>query len=376
MAERKRKSSKQARERRSRMKNNLAAILLIVVALFVALSVYFCVEQLSWLADIGKGLFGVSIYLLPVALIYIAVSVIMPETKVSTGFKIASCISIVMVVGMAFYLFCDPSYTKSLDIKLLWQGSVALKAGGVIEGIVAVPLITVISRPGLGIILAAITLFAVLALTDRTLYDLWQGIKKLFSSMRPPEKAEPEMLDTSEPDKQTDAASLDSYRHIKADIDVPIETYEVENDGLDDKGQPTQAAPVDMPPAEIAGLNVFTYNDVDPAHNIKPDEIDAESVPAGEVKAETEEAFEVPEQSEQPPYVFPTVDLLQKPKYMGGTSKDEVEYNSKKLLETLHDFGVEAKMLGVSVGPNVTRYELQPRAPRSAKLQAFPMILR
>ena len=365
MAEKRRTSRvKQVRERRARRRNNFTAILLIVVALFVALSVYFCVEQLTWLADIGKGLLGVSIYLLPIALIYIAISVILPEMRVSTGFKIAASVAILMVVGMAFYLFCDPMYTQKLDVGLLWQGSKALKAGGVVEGIIAVPLILVISRPGLGIILAAVTLFSVLTVTDRTLYDLWQGIKKIFLSMKPPEKAEPEVVDMPDPVPENTVQGL---QKSAADIDVPIETYEVASDGLDEHGEsvaptPTAGEPPEETGAalEISGLNVFTYQDVDPENNIRPEEIGIAENPKDTAAQEMPDI----DVSQQEPvhYVFPTLDLLQKPQFSVGTSKDEVDSNAKKLLETLHDFGVEAKMLGASVGPNITRYELQPRA--------------
>ena len=163
-------------------------------------------------------------------------------------------------------------------------------------------------------------------------------------------------------------------------LDVPIETYEVADDGLDEDGQPIEEfeeavpAPVTapIPPENETGLSVFTYDDVDKSRNIAPEdigsiggdpvEINAEE--AEELSGESEE-FDIPEPAkaeQMPMYVFPPLSLLQKPKFSGGTGKDEVEYNSKKLLETLKDFGVEAKMLGVSIGPNVTRYELQPQA--------------
>ncbi len=358
MAKRKRTTKAQREEmasRRDRRKNNLAAILLIVAALFLALGVYFAVPQLWWLSYAGKGLFGAGVFLLPVALLYIAINVIVPEKRLSLGFKISAAVAVTLVAGMTQYLFCAKEYTAALDLGLLWKGSAALKCGGVVEGLIAVPLIMLISRWGLGIILTAVTLFSLLAITDRTLYDLWQGVKRAAGRLTPPEPVEPELVE--------DKPRRDDLS--RRDIDVPVDTYEVADDGLDENGQPLPAVltegaepPEDDEPFQVEGLSVFTYSDVDPAHNLKPEEIDG----AEEPRDVGSEPFEMPEENETPPYVFPEIDLLQKPKMAGGTTKEELEYNSQKLMETLHDFGVEGKMLGVSVGPNVTRYEFQPKA--------------
>ena len=46
----------------------------------------------------------------------------------------------------------------------------------------------------------------------------------------------------------------------------------------------------------------------------------------------------------------------------GGNEGDEIRNNAEKLIDTLRSFGVEARILDVSRGPAVTRYELQPSA--------------
>jgi len=63
------------------------------------------------------------------------------------------------------------------------------------------------------------------------------------------------------------------------------------------------------------------------------------------------------------PYTFPPVDLLVKNKQSGGQDRPEdLRTQAKKLIDTLASFGVEAKVLEVSKGPSVTRFELQPSA--------------
>ncbi|MBE6038093.1 MAG: DNA translocase FtsK [Anaerofustis stercorihominis] len=58
-------------------------------------------------------------------------------------------------------------------------------------------------------------------------------------------------------------------------------------------------------------------------------------------------------------YVFPSIDLLTKPENNTKRSVKEDSLKNAALLEkTLADFGIESKVIQVSMGPTVTRYEL------------------
>ncbi|MCL2235759.1 MAG: DNA translocase FtsK, partial [Defluviitaleaceae bacterium] len=60
-------------------------------------------------------------------------------------------------------------------------------------------------------------------------------------------------------------------------------------------------------------------------------------------------------------YVFPPVELLRENTYQPSiSSRAQILENSKKLEETLASFGVQARVVEVSKGPTVTRYELSP----------------
>ncbi|MCL2573815.1 MAG: DNA translocase FtsK [Defluviitaleaceae bacterium] len=62
-------------------------------------------------------------------------------------------------------------------------------------------------------------------------------------------------------------------------------------------------------------------------------------------------------------YVFPPVELLNENTYQPSlSSRAQILENSKKLEETLQSFGVSARVVEVSKGPTVTRYELSPGA--------------
>ncbi len=62
-------------------------------------------------------------------------------------------------------------------------------------------------------------------------------------------------------------------------------------------------------------------------------------------------------------YVFPSIDLLNKPPSDGNVDVSvELKSNAARLVDTLKSFGVETRIINISRGPSVTRYELQPSA--------------
>ena len=67
---------------------------------------------------------------------------------------------------------------------------------------------------------------------------------------------------------------------------------------------------------------------------------------------------------EKPLYEFPEIALLKQniKGMLANEDRNEIIENAKKLEETLMSFGVEARVINVSKGPSVTRYELQPKA--------------
>ncbi len=73
-----------------------------------------------------------------------------------------------------------------------------------------------------------------------------------------------------------------------------------------------------------------------------------------DVSEEMEDVFE------RIPYTFPSVSLLENSSGAGddSASRSELRETAQKLIATLKSFNVEAKLLNVSKGPTVTRYEL------------------
>lgn len=68
-----------------------------------------------------------------------------------------------------------------------------------------------------------------------------------------------------------------------------------------------------------------------------------------------------PAPPEEAPYAYPPIDLLQptRPSKVRNQSEHDAA-KGKKLIETLASFGITARMIGITHGPTVTRFELSP----------------
>lgn len=87
-----------------------------------------------------------------------------------------------------------------------------------------------------------------------------------------------------------------------------------------------------------------------------------EKVKSSEIK-ETGEDLSITQLPQQKEYVFPPLHLLNAPKpktNKGGMTEKELKDTAMKLQSTLESFGVHVTITNASVGPAVTRYELQP----------------
>ncbi len=93
------------------------------------------------------------------------------------------------------------------------------------------------------------------------------------------------------------------------------------------------------------------------ASHAKPD---MQTQPAAQKDAPAQEAPAEPQEIEKP-YIFPPIELLGTDPQAGqGNNRAEMVENARKLETTLKSFGVDAKVIQISKGPTVTRYELSP----------------
>ena len=140
-----------------------------------------------------------------------------------------------------------------------------------------------------------------------------------------------------------DAAEPESLEEMEED-DIPIiEMVSI----ADELQEEATSAPVPERAAEEGA------EDIEEAEEPAKTEQQADDIPEPEIPTEPVE--------EEKPYIYPPIELLgADPQTGSGSSRSEMIENARKLESTLKSFGVDAKVIQISKGPTVTRYELSP----------------
>ena len=89
----------------------------------------------------------------------------------------------------------------------------------------------------------------------------------------------------------------------------------------------------------------------------------AEGESAAEAEKEEAEELESAKKREVPAYIFPPLEMLPEQEQPRDEDvSEELKSNAANLVDTLNSFGVQTRIINISRGPTVTRYELQPSA--------------
>ncbi len=376
-----RKSKKQIHEeqqaerkaKKAATRQSIYAVVFFALALLLAVYIYIPGLQVplkDWVVNhFLYGMFGFASFLFPIFLVWLGVDALDKEKKFSTQVKVWTGLVLAVLTSGVSYLFWYPgtySFGKffSEGIPRFWMQGMELK-GGVMGGLIACPLIALMSKVGFAILVLAVSVIAILFFFDLTLYEITYPIRKLIAHIKE-ERKKPIVVEDVEAEK-----IKRRFSDLKAD------------DARDEEETPTPS-PVDVTPPELVTevVPVFVYDDVSYEGNIDPMDIGSfGDDPRDDTKTPKRKA-RTPRQAAEPIkpmegeqlhiYNFPPLSLLTVPKQTGGTTQAELREKERILVQTLRDFGIETTMMGVSIGPNVTRFELAPKAgTRVSKIAAL-----
>lgn len=372
-----------------KQRNQIIAIVLFAVAILMACLVLIQGEHI-WrgVHDIILGLFGICSILWPILLLYICIVTAIEQPKHRTSTKIIMMAVVIILFCAAIYIFNDsttaniPSYWEHL--KKLYSDGVGKVGAGFFGGLIGIPLVAGLGLVGSKIVIALVLFVLIMILTGTSLIQLFKAVTK------PVDKVV-ENIDAVRERKIME-------RERNTNIDISLE----EGDGL--PAHPVKSAPASQEKNEklerlekafhIPDPSIPKTPTVNPSPEQKsvPTPVPAvDRVPAAPQQqksdvsgsAEAAAAFiarknavesekkETPIQlsmfTDEPPkdggYHFPPVSMLERSKEQNESDvTQELQLNGQRLVETLKSFGVQTKIVDISRGPAVTRYELQPAA--------------
>ena len=303
---------------------------------------------------------------------------------------------------------CDDLGKGLAIIGNLYKGGTVGSTGGVLCGLVAFALARILSVPGayvVLILLAIICLMAAVGITIPSLIRAYENRPKADWDQE--DKPEPaavvvnhivnkrneyiEHRRKAQEDHQDEDISVDEDKKHKrksvfktisrfidnpsdeTDIGVSKETEQVDLIEAEEAG--TEQTPgKHRPPAQKEEASISdpkpkaaefsTWDNADeellpvmPLKDPALDKVTAKEarVSAAQVAAEIEKSNSV----EKPIYCFPPINLLHPAKRNTADGTAEMKENTRRLNETLASFKIEARIINVTRGPSVTRYEVE-----------------
>lgn len=333
------------------------------VLLFAAAILLFCIVmipgEIVWAAmhNFVRGLFGVCAYLLPVFMVYIAIIAAMERPIGSISSKLWQCILLLMMLSSAIHVFStDISGNYFSALGRGYIDGMDMVGGGFMGVILGYPMEYFFTDTGAKIIICLLIFVFLMLVTGTTILTLFRAMWKPVKKTR--ETIESAMILRAEKEKRNTAP-----------IDVDL------GDGY------TQPDPADIQPVvpgvksekltalERAALDLETVEAARPLseNSAKPPIQGRESMAVEPEKSEIQQAplpgkTYTPEDGAES-YRYPPVSLLDEASPVDDRqASQELRVNADLLVQTLKEFGVSTKVIDISRGPSVTRYELQPSA--------------
>ena len=364
---------KQTTKKAQEGNRQLHSVIWFTVAIFL-LCVVFIKGQNVWtfIHNFMFGIFGVTAYFYPFLLGFVAVMFAVDKMESSIKAKIIESTGIIVLIGAAVDIFTVHNTSLSFFSHLgnAYTNGIALKSGGFLGALIGKPVYLAFGKVGAAITIILLIFLLLMILTRTTLMSLFGLVSKPVKAVK--EHAE-----------DAYAKRAEEQNNKQFNIDIPVDDGPKGRKKIREEMSPKQRRVVDsyqteelLPEPEDEVIPPPNDNDIpapegsedrhqmDEALKTAGREAEKE-MPKIDLAAETEsfsnEVAELDESTDQG-YVFPPISLLSAPEASSGKSGDDSNVTAERLVETLKSFGVETRIVDISRGPTVTRYELQPCA--------------
>ena len=353
----------------------IKAILLFAFAIFTLFLIIIEGNDSFWntLHNFLFGVFGFGAYTLPLFLGVIAVFSAMDRFASSVTVKTVETSLMVVFLDAAIDIFSKSLQGFSFGEHISAAYSKGASGGGFIGALIGAPLTALFETAGAGVIVCLAIFVLFMLLTGTTLIGLFRTISKPVKTVkqqasdsynrarvqRESEHKKPEFVDIPVDDipEQREAPESSSKKGKRL-----IDAYNDDSTASNDNGyaaeENNESEEIPLSISEIVD-EALAEEKNGSASGEKPVPVTAEDINSFS-KEVVENAEAVPEEEE---YKFPPVSLLKENSKKGGASGEkELKATAENLVNVLRSFGVETRIVDVTRGPTVTRYELQPSA--------------
>ncbi len=367
---RKRPVSKAAEEVR-RARRQTAAVLLFAAAILVL-----CLAVIPggslWLTlhNGVLGLFGICAFLVPAAMIYMAVMASMETPKRSlTGKAWLISLTTLLLAGALQIFFEDVQGLSFWDaVAASYAEGELLRGGGVLGVLLGYPLEYALEDLGAKIVVLLAAFVFLMLVTRTTLIALVRKVgKPVKKTTETLQNAWQEHNERRQQKKKIDIEMGEGYPSPEDELENAHRAVDEELEELSGRRRASAEKPerTESLRALEQAAQELREEEQRPALRIedivgKAVKKDAPAVqPSAADKPQPEPAAEKPAGS----YRYPPISLLDPPKpFDDSAASRELRQNADLLVKTLREFGVETRVVDIARGPAVTRYELEPSA--------------
>ncbi|WP_416044898.1 DNA translocase FtsK 4TM domain-containing protein [Clostridium tyrobutyricum] len=345
---------KRRRKKVESSNSDIKGIILITFGILMLISVF----SPSTSGIVGRNikkilimLMGLGAFIFPALIIFIGGCVLARKNKINFSkrfygiilFTINTLLFIQMITMSDYY-----PYNSILDsIKSMYSLD-NIVHGGIISLFIDIPLLKLFGDTGCYVIFLALYFISVIIMSKLTLYDVIHKIKDSISE----ENQDTIVEDRDSISKVKDIDEKEGFiKGLNNRIKILNFMKSKDEELLDDKKQEDKKIDTaDNPDKKSKSLD----------HPIEI-EIAADKVPDKSINEELNKKM-IESEVQDLVYNYPEIDLLKQniKSQLNKEDKKELINSANKLEETLNSFGVEAKVMQVSKGPSVTRFELQP----------------
>ena len=350
----------------SNNKTDIKGIILISLGLILALAIYtnFAGALSIFARKIIFNLIGILSLGLPIYLIYFGINLIKFKSNIKYARKIIGITVIYVIIGLFFatvkiQTVDSIGFSNTLRDILSYDGFNI--HGGILCHIIAYPLSMLVGFLGAYIFYITFAIISSVLLMDITLYEVYTEIINKFKSRKKAiRKFKSSNKKASSPSIAIDDSSEDKF--IK-DINNKIQILDfMRNSEIKDHVDTLPEINIHISEEDntLDEYNVELFNNI--KHSSTKHNKGITESEKSVVTKEIDTMLNTSKENFIKIYTYPKLDLLNNnaKSKMKNEDKQDLFDNANKLEDTLMSFGVEAKVLQVTKGPSVTRFEIQP----------------